>query len=160
MKNFKNLFYFVLVCFFICTVFGCATEKTEILGETSFSILLPEGYKLTKDIEAEEDQIDYYYKDDDSIDFDVYAWDKENYVLKDEAEYYASEYNSIASEFTVNGIDGYVYISQELYDDVEYTVYNYLFEDNKYIIEISFWTDNSEKELADVTAILSTLKKK
>lgn len=160
MKNFKNLFYFVLVCFFICTVFGCATEKTEILGETSFSIILPAGYKLTKDVEAEEDQIAYYYKDDDSIDFDVYAWEKENYVLKDEAEYYASEYNSTANEISLNGINGYVYISKEVYDEVEWTVYNYLFEDNKYIIEISFWTDNSEKELADVTAILSTLKKK
>lgn len=160
MKNFKNLFYFVLVCFFICTVFGCATEKTEIFGETSFSIILPEGYKLTKDVEAEEDQIAYYYKDDDSIDFDVYAWEKEDFILQDESQYFADRYNSTASEFSVNGIDGYVYISQELYDDVEYTVYNYLFEDNKYIIEISFWTDNSEKELADVTAILSTLKKK
>ena len=159
MKNFKNLFYFVLVCFFACTVIGCAQEKTEMLGETSFSILLPAGYKLTEDVDAEEDQIAYYYKDNKSIDFDVYAWEKENYVLKDEAQYFASEYNSTASEFSVNGIDGYVYISQEVYDDIEWTVYNYLFEDDKYIIEISFWTNNSEKELADVATILSTLKK-
>ena len=159
MKNFKNLFYFVLVCFFICTIFGCATEKTEKLWETSFSILLPAGYKLTEDVDAEEDQIGYYYKDDKSIDFDVYAWEKEDFILQDEAQYFAAEYNATADKISVNGNDGYIYISKEVYDDVEWTVYNYLFEDDKYIIEISFWTNNSEKELADVDAILSTLKK-
>jgi hypothetical protein len=134
-------------------------EKTEKLGETSFSIILPKGYCLTEDESLEEDQIAYYYKDDNSIDFDVYAWSKENYVLKDEAEFFATEYNSTATEVSVNGNDGYVYISKENYDDKLWTVYNYLFEDDKFILEIAFWTDGSEKEIADVNAILATLIK-
>ena len=49
--------------------------------------------------------------------------------------------------------------SKENYDDKLWTVYNYLFEDDKFILEIAFWTDGSEKEIADVNAILATLIK-
>ena len=159
MKNYKNLFYCVFLCFFMCTIFSCAMKKTEKLGETSFSIVLPSGYNLTEDETVEEDQIAYYYKDDNSIDFDVYAWSKENYELKEEAAYFAAEFNSTATEVSVNGNNGYVYISKENYDDKLWTVYNYLFEDDKFILEIAFWTDGSEKEIADVNAILATLIK-
>lgn len=159
MKKFKNLFYVILATFILCSFFSCASKKAEKLGETQFSITLPKGYNLTEDEEIEEDQIAYYYKDDASIDFDVYAWDKENFILKEEAEYFATEYNSTASEISVNGNDGYLYISEEMYDNVTWTVYNYLFEDNNYILELAFWTDGSEKEISDLNAILSTLKK-
>lgn len=159
MKFFKSLIYCILACFLVCSIFSCATVKTENLGETDFSIILPSGYSLTEDDDIEEDQIAYYYKDDNSIDFDVYAWDKENYVLKDEAEYFAAEYNATADKISVNGNNGYIYISKEDFDDKLWTVYNYLFEDDKFILELSFWTDGSEKEIADVDAILSTLKK-
>ena len=159
MKKFKNLIYVILASSILCTFLGCVSKNAEKLGETSFSIVLPSGYNLTEDETVEEDQIAYYYKDDNSIDFDVYAWTKENYVLKDEAEFFATEYNSTATEVSVNGNDGYVYISKENYDDKLWTVYNYLFEDDKFILELSFWTDGSEKEIADVNEILSTLKK-
>lgn len=159
MKNFIVLFGFILVIFILGCFVGCATEKAEKLGETSFSIILPEGYKSTEDEDLDEDQIAYYYKDDDSVVFDVYAWAKENYVLKEEAEYYASEYNSTATEFSVNGIDGYVYTTNEVYDDYEWTVYNYMFEDANYIIEFAFWTDASEAELEVVSSIISSLRK-
>lgn len=159
MKKFKNLIYVILASSILCTFLGCVSKNAEKLGETSFSIVLPSGYNLTEDETVEEDQIAYYYKDDNSIDFDVYAWSKENYVLKDEAEYFAAEYNSTATEVSINGNDGYVYISKENYDDKLWTVYNYLFEDDKFILEIAFWTDGSEKEIADVNAILATLIK-
>ena len=159
MKKFKNLIYVILASSILCTFLGCVSKNAEKLGETSFSIVLPSGYNLTEDETVEEDQIAYYYKDDNSIDFDVYAWTKENYVLKDEAEFFAAEYNSTATEVSVNGNNGYVYISKENYDDKLWTVYNYLFEDDKNILELSFWTDGSEKEIADVNAILATLIK-
>ena len=159
MKNYKNLFYCLFLCFFMCTIFSCAMKKTEKLGETSFSIILPKGYCLTEDESLEEDQIAYYYKDDNSIDFDVYAWSKENYELKEEAEYFAAEFNSTATNFSINGNDGYLYISMEEFENKLWTVYNYLFEDDKNILELSFWTDGSEKEIRDVDTILSTLKK-
>ena len=72
---------------------------------------------------------------------------------------FAAEYNATAEKFSVNGNDGYRYISKEKFDEKIWTVYNYLFEDNKYILELSFWTNGSEKEIADVDTILSTLKK-
>jgi len=159
MKNFKNLFCVIFVSLIICTIFGCASKKVAKLGETKFSISLPKGYNLTEDESVEEDQIAYYYKDDNSIDFDVYAWSKENYVLKEEAEYFAAEYNSTATEVSINGNNGYLYISKETFEDELWTVYNYLFEDDKFILELSFWTDGSEKEIADVNAILATLIK-
>lgn len=159
MKNFKGLIGFILVVLILGCFVGCATEKAEKLGDTSFSIILPEGYKLTENEDLDEDQIAYYYKDDNSVDFDVYAWAKENYVLKEEAEYYATEYNSTVNEFSVNGIDGYLYISNELYDEVNWVVYNYMFEDDNNFVELCFWTDNSEEELVVVNSIISTLKK-
>ena len=109
MKKFKNLIYVILASSILCTFLGCASKNAEKLGETSFSIVLPSGYNLTEDETVEEDQIAYYYKDDNSIDFDVYAWTKENYVLKDEAAYFAAEFNSTATEVSVNGNNGYVY---------------------------------------------------
>lgn len=159
MKKFKNLIYVILASSILCTFLGCVSKNAEKLGETSFSIVLPSGYNLTEDETVEEDQIAYYYKDDNSIDFDVYAWTKENYELKEETAYFAAEYNSTATEVSVNGNNGYVYISKENYDDKLWTVYNYLFEDDKNILELSFWTDGSEKEIADVNAILATLIK-
>ena len=159
MKKFKNLIYVILASSILCTFLGCASKNAEKLGETSFSIVLPKGYNLTEDETVEEDQIAYYYKDDNSIDFDVYAWTKENYVLKDEAEFFATEYNTTAGEVSINGNDGYLYISIEEFENKLWTVYNYLFEDDKFILEIAFWTDGSEKEIADVNAILATLIK-
>ena len=60
---------------------------------------------------------------------------------------------------SINGNDGYLYISIEEFENKLWTVYNYLFEDDKNILELSFWTDGSEKEIRDVNTILSTLKK-
>ena len=159
MKKFKNLIYVILASSILCTFLGCVSKNAEKLGETSFSIVLPSGYNLTEDETVEEDQIAYYYKDDNSIDFDVYAWSKENYELKEEAKYFAAEFNSTATNFSINGNDGYLYISIEEFENKLWTVYNYLFEDDKFILELSFWTDGSEKEIADVNAILATLIK-
>ena len=73
-------------------------DKYTKIGTSEFSIILPEGYAATED-DLDEDQIAYYFKDDQSIDFDVYQWDKEGkYTLKEEAAYFASEYNATAEE--------------------------------------------------------------
>ena len=129
------------------------------LGTSDFSIVLPEGYTLTED-ELSEDQVAYYYKDDNSMDFDVYQWEKDDqYSLESEANAYADYYGTTAEAVTVNGINGMKYISVEEYDAVSYTVANYMFEDDTYIVELSFWTDDSAEEYAVVDEILATLKK-
>ena len=134
-------------------------DKYTKIGTSEYSIILPDGYAETED-EFEEDQIAYYFKDDQSIDFDVYQWDKEEkYTLKEEAAYFASEYNATAEEIEINGISGMKYISKEVFDDNEYTVVNYMFEDEKSIVELSFWTIDTEEEYKAVDEIIGSIKK-
>ena len=51
------------------------------------------------------------------------------------------------------------YISKEVFDDNEYTVVNYMFEDEKRIVELSFWTIDTEEEYNAVEEIIGTIKK-
>ena len=68
--------------------------KTQ-LGTSKLSVVLPEGFAATED-DFDEDQAAYYYKDDDGIDFDVYQWAKgDEYVLEEEAAYFAAEYERL-----------------------------------------------------------------
>ena len=156
MKKLLSLILVIALCF--CVV-GCESEKYTKIGDSEFSIILPDGYAETED-EFDEDQIAYYFKDDKSIDFDVYQWEKEGkYNLKEEAEYFASEYNSEAEEVEINGIKGMKYVSKETFEDNEYTVLNYMFEDEKVIIELCFWTVDTEEEYKAVDEIINTIKK-
>ena len=154
----KILVFLLLVVLCFCMA-ACSGDKYTKIGTSEFAIILPDGYAETED-EFDEDQIAYYFKDDQSIDFDVYQWDKEGkYNLKEEAEYFASEYNATAEEVEINGISGMKYISKEVFDDNEYTVINYMFEDEKSIVELSFWTIDTEEEYKAVEEIIGTIKK-
>ena len=133
-----------------------ANAKTQ-LGTSASSIVLPEGFVETED-DFDEDQVAYFYKDDESIDLDVYQWEKGNeYVLEEKAAYFSAEYGTTASEVTVNGVPGMKYISLEEYDGYEYTVISYMFDDGKNIVELCFWTINTEEELATVEEIIKTI---
>lgn len=157
MRKFTALALVFLFSLLLC---ACATgSQPTQLGTSDFSITLPEGYALTED-DMDEDQVAYYFKDDQSIDFDVYQWAKgDEYTLESEANAYAGEYGTTAEAVTVNGIGGMKYVSMEDYEGTQYTVLNYMFEDEVYIVELCFWTDGSTQEYADVDAILNTLKK-
>ncbi len=155
----KKKYFMFLLMLFCLIMTGCSNEKYTKIGTSDFSIIIPEGYVQTDD-EFEEDQIAYYYKDDQSIDFDVYQWDKESkYTLEEEAEYFASQYDTTPEKIEINGIVGMKYISKEIYEEYEYTVVNYMFEDEDSIIELSFWTVGSEEEFAAVLEIIETIKK-
>lgn len=133
--------------------------KHTKLGTSDFSIVLPEGYALTED-DFDEDQVAYFYKDDNSIDFDVYQWEKgDEYTLESEANYFAAEYETTAEAVTVNGINGMKYVSAEDYEGETYTVVNYMFEDDTYVVEICFWMVGNDAEYAAVDEIINTLKK-
>ena len=154
----KKIAILTLVLAFVLSLAACSTAKPTQLGTSDFSIVLPDGYAAAKD-DMDEDQVAYYYKDDNSLDFDVYQWEKgDEYTLISEANYFAAEYGTTAEAVTVNGINGYKYVSMEEYEGVTYTVLNYMFEDDTCIVEISFWTDASEAEYAVVDEILNTLK--
>ena len=150
---------FLLVVFMLLA--GCVNQKPEYtqLGTSKFSIELPDGYKNTED-DYDEDQIAYYHKDDKSIDFDVYQWAKEDmYALEEEAEYFAAEYGTTATEVVINGIAGMKYVSQEAYDGDAYTVINYMFDDGENIVELCFWTINTKEELDAVDGIINSIVK-
>ena len=156
MKKILCVILLVVLCF---SMAACGGDKYTKIGTSEFSIVLPEGYAAAKD-DFEEDQIAYYFKDDESIDFDVYQWDKEEkYTLKEEALYYASEYNTTAEEIEINGISGMKYISKETFEGKEYAVVNYMFEDEKSIVEFSFWTIDTQQEYDAVEEIINTIKK-
>ena len=133
--------------------------KPTRLGTSAFTVVLPEGYSQKTD-DMDEDQVAYFHKDDNSVDFDVYQWKKgSEYTLEAEANAYAEDYDTVAEPVTVNGINGMKYVSIEEYEGVFYTVENYMFEDDVNIVEISFWTIDSEGEHKTIKSILDTLKK-
>lgn len=149
---------FVLVFALVLCACGGNLKPTQ-LGTSAFSVVLPQGYALTED-NFDEDQIAYFYKDDNSIDFDVYQWEKGNeYTLESEANAYATAYGTTAEAVTVNAINGYKYVSTEDFEGNSYTVVNYMFEDDKYIVELCFWTINTAEEQKAVEEIVNTLKK-
>ena len=67
--------------------------------------------------------------------------------------------NTTPEKVEINGIDGMKYVSKEMYGEYEYTVVNYMFEDDACIIELSFWTIGSEEEYKAVSEIIETIKK-
>ena len=156
----KKIVILMLVLVLAFSLFACSDKETETkLGTSAFSIVLPEGYDLAED-DMDEDQVAYFYKDDNSIDFDVYQWEKgTEYTLQSEANAYAAYYGTVAEAVTVNGINCMKYVSVEKYDGVDYTVVNYMFEDDTYIVEICFWTVGNDAEYAAVDEIINTLKK-
>ena len=155
----KKILAFVLLAVMCFCVVACNSDKYTQIGTSDFAIILPEGYKSCED-DFDEDQIAYYFKDTESIDFDVYQWDKEGtYTLSEEAEYFAAEYNTVPEEIEINGINGMKYVSVESFDDEEYTVVNYMFEDEKSIVELCFWTIDTKEEYDAVDEIINTIKK-
>jgi hypothetical protein len=156
----KKIVIFMLTFALAFTLFACGNNaKTEKLGTSKLSIVLPEGYASVED-DFEEDPIAYYYKDDNSMDFDVYQWEKgDEYTLESEANHFAAECGTTAKAVTVNGLKGMKYVSEEEYEGATYTVVNYMFEDEVYIVELCFWTNDTAEEYAVVDEIINTLKK-
>ena len=132
----KKLLALALVLAMALALCACSAGKYTQLGTSDFSIVLPEGYSAADD-DMDEDQVAYYYKDDNSVDFDVYQWAKgDEYTLESEANAYAELYGTVAEAVTVNGINGMKYVSSEEYEGHVYTVLNYMFEDDVYIVEL------------------------
>ena len=156
----KKIAFLALALALVLALAACGNNaKPTQLGTSDFTIVLPNGYASAKD-DMDEDQVAYFYKDDNSIDFDVYQWAKgDEYTLESEANYFAAEYGAVAEAVTVNGINGMKYVSAEDYEGNTYTVVNYMFEDDTYIVEICFWTVDTDAEYKAVDEIINTLKK-
>ena len=153
----KRIAILTLVLMMVLSLVACGSAEPTQIGTSDFYIVLPEGYSLEED-DLDEDQIAYFYKDDNSIDFDVYQWEKgDQYTLDAEANTFATAYGAVAESVTVNEIDGWKYVSKEDFEGETYTVVNYMFEDDTYIVELCFWTINTEEELAAVDEIIKTI---
>ena len=100
----KKIAILSLALVFVLALVACGNNaKHTKLGTSAFSVVLPEGYALTED-DFDEDQVAYFYKDDNSIDFDVYQWEKgDEYTLESEANYCAAEYDTTAEAVTCYG---------------------------------------------------------
>ena len=156
----KKIIVLTLMLVLAFSLVACGKAKTTQLGTSDFTIDIPKGYESVED-DFDEDQVAYFYKDDESIDFDIYQWEKgDQYTLESEAKAYAALYGTVAEAVTINGIDGWKYKSLEEFEGDTYTVVNYMFEDDKYIVEICFWTVGSAEEYEAVDEIIGTLKKK
>ena len=155
----KKITLLMLLLALFINLFACGTEKPTQLGTSDYTIILPAGYVNTLD-NYDEDQVAFFYKDENSIDFDVYQWEKgDDFTLESEANAFSEYYGTVAESVDINGINVMKYISEEEYDGNVYTVVNYMFEDDVYIVEICFWTINTEAEYVDVDRIINTLKK-
>lgn len=146
----------------LCSFSACGAKEAQLtqLGTSGLYISLPEGFAEAED-DLDEDQVAFYYKDENSIDFDVYQWAKEGiYTLETEAEYFAAEYGTTPEKVTVNGLTAMKYITLEEYDGYEYTVLNYMFDDGENIVELCFWTINTEEEIAVAESIVNTVTDK
>ena len=159
MKKITILSLMLVLALALSACGGVASNNETKIGTSEFSIVLPAGYASEND-NMDEDQIAYFYKDDNSIDFDVYQWEKgDRYTLESEADAFAALYGTTAESVVINGINGKKYVTEEEFDGNVYTVVNYMFEDDVNIIELCFWTVGSTEELADVDTIINTLKK-
>jgi predicted small lipoprotein YifL len=67
----KKIVILTLALMLVFALAACGNTKPTQLGTSDFSIVLPKGYASTAD-DLDEDQVAYFYKDDKSIDFDVY----------------------------------------------------------------------------------------
>lgn len=153
----KKLVSFVLLVVLCLSLTACGSKNIQI-GTSDFYLTLPHGYKMADD-NFDEDQVAYYFKDSNSVDFDVYQWDKNGQLkLEEEAAFFAHVYNTAAQPVEINGIKGFKYISVEEFEGVEYVVFNYMFEDETSIVEICFWTYGQEDE-ESATQIINTLQK-
>lgn len=79
--------------------------------------------------------------------------------MESEANAFAAVYGTVAEPVAVNGMNGMKYVSEEEYEGKVYTVVNYMFEDDVYLVELCFWTVDTAEEYAAVDEILNTLKK-
>ena len=154
----KRIALLALMLVLALTLVACGSTPTQ-LGTSDFTVVLPEGYAMAED-DMDEDQVAYFYKDDNSIDFDVYQWEKgDEYTLEAEAKAFADFYGVEAEAVTVNGINGWKYVTEEEFEGNTYTVVNYMFEDDVNIVELCFWTVDTDAEYKAVNDIIGTLKK-
>lgn len=132
------------------------------LGTMPFCLSVPKGYRLGEESEAEvfsKGQTWYYYSEYSPLDFDVYQWKKNGDTLEKFAIEEAQEYEAEQVDYrTVNDVFLAYYYSYEEYDSQMYTVVNYLFEDGKNLMKVSFWLDG-EIAVRQADRILSTLRR-
>lgn len=135
------------------------TENTIALGSSALSITLHAEYKSGKVTEDDlaDDQIAYYYSDNNPVDIDIYQWAKaEGETLTDAAQEDAALFDATVETKDVNGLECAFYAADETFEGDTFTTWNYLFDAGDSFVELVFWMDGADAE-ATVNEILSTL---
>jgi len=132
------------------------------LGTLPFCMAIPVGYRAENE-DGEEapggGRTWYYLNENTPLDFDVYQWEKNGDTLEKYAIEQARAYEAERVEYrTVNDILLAYYYSYEEDQGQMYSVINYLFEDEKHFMKISFWLDG-EIAVRQADRFLSTLRR-
>lgn len=132
------------------------------LGTLPYCMSVPVGYSLREEEELDDSgkgRLWYYATEHSPLDFDVYQWEKEGYTLEKYAIEEARNYEAEQVDYrTVNDIFLAYYYSYEEDQGEMYSVINYLFEDGKAFVKISFWLDG-KIAVKQADRILSTLRR-
>lgn len=134
------------------------------LGESAYTITIPEGYMEGQISEADlkDGQTGYYSSKYSLLDFDVYEFPKAEeketelaaYAAMEAAEYQGSE----VTTQEINGITVMSYLAVEENNGVKYDTCTCIMEDGENFVEIVFWLDGAAAK-AQAATILQTLTK-
>jgi hypothetical protein len=136
-------------------------NTTDIrIGTTGYIITVPSDY-FGADITQEDrrdDMIAYYKSEEHLMDFDIYQFERdgktlEEYTAEESEEYGAEDFETVK----INDIDLTLYYSEERYDDISYSVANYIFAAGDDFGELSFWLDGDDAK-ALTEGIISSLR--
>lgn len=156
-RHFTMLLAVALLCAVLLPAAALAEAGYTQLGTSNLYVALPEGYAPAS-MEYVEYQVGYFYKDDVSVDMDVYQWEKGEKTLEEEVADVAASFDSEAEYCEFNGMPAMLYRSYENFEDYEWVVLNYVFEAENAFVELSFWTDGSQKEFSDVEQIVMSIR--
>ena len=154
----KKIISLLLLALIIVACVACQPTQYDIqLGTSKLYLTIPTEYVKTQTTFGQ-NQVAYYFKDDNSVSFDVYQWSKDsNYTVEQEAEYLATQFDVKLYKVTMDGMTFMKFTTNQTRNGNQRTVVNYLLDDGFYFVELCFWTNNTESELTFVNEIVSTI---
>lgn len=157
----KKIISLLLLTLIIIACVACQPAQYEIqLGTSKLYLTIPSEYVKTETTFGQ-NQVAYYFKDDNSVSFDVYQWKKDsNYTVEQEAEYLATQFDVNLYKVTMDGMTFMKFTTNQTRNGNQRTVVNYLLDDGVYFIELCFWTNNEKTQLDFVNEVLTTIASK
>ena len=137
--------------------------KTIRLGDSSFTLIVPDDYREGEISEADiaDDQVAYWYSDASLLDFDVYQFSKDGqsqtlaeYVVEESSTY--PVVTELVTDGEISGIPAAWYRTVDECDEGEYDTITYIIDTGDGYIDIVFWLDGPTAE-AEADFIIRSL---